>query len=243
MNSSLVRVLGTSDPVEAALAGDDHPLGEVPQHRVGGLAERAPGEGARRPPGLDPDDLTPQEQAQAVLQDAHDVHSQRAVGLAPEVGHVHRDPAPGLQHPGTLRRTRPPASGGSRGRSQGCDPRPGPARRPCREVRRRGHHEGHRTAGHPGHGPGVAGDDDIGLERRLDRGVIGQLRRGEPGVEVTGVVVGPAGHAEGGRGRGLATVGHGSPPGPGLAPDPRCYGPISSRSRIRAHATDHADHQ
>ena len=43
-----------------------------------------------------PDDLAPQ-QVPLSLQEVDDVPRQRAVGLAPEVGHVDGDPAPGRE--------------------------------------------------------------------------------------------------------------------------------------------------
>ena len=85
-------------PLEAALAGDDHPLGEVAQHRVRGVAERSP---RARPAGagaLLPHDLAAQQEMQPVLQDVDHVGGQAAVRLAAEVGDVDRDPAAGLEH-------------------------------------------------------------------------------------------------------------------------------------------------
>ena len=52
------------------LLGDDDPLGQVAQHRVGRALERPPRAGAAGALGLLPDDLAPQQQPEAVLQDA-----------------------------------------------------------------------------------------------------------------------------------------------------------------------------
>ena len=85
-------------PVEAALAGDDHPLGDVAEHGVGGALEGAPGARAAGGPALPPHDLAPQQQAE-VLEDLGDVAGQRAVGATAEVGHVDGDAAARLEHP------------------------------------------------------------------------------------------------------------------------------------------------
>ncbi len=77
--------------VEATLAGDDHPLGEVAQGGIARLLVRAPGAAAARTTCLLPDDLASQEQPEAVLQDGDDVGGERPVGLAAEVGHVDSD--------------------------------------------------------------------------------------------------------------------------------------------------------
>ena len=108
MNSSAVVVARCGRPssarararhgaVEPALAGDQDPLGEVAQHRVGRLLERAPRAVAAGAAGLAPHDLAPQQQAEAILQDADDVGRQGAVRLAPEVGDVDGDAAAGLE--------------------------------------------------------------------------------------------------------------------------------------------------
>ena len=48
--------------------------------------------------GLSPDDLTPQEQLESVLEDADgDIGRQGPLGAAAEVGHVDGDPASGLE--------------------------------------------------------------------------------------------------------------------------------------------------
>ena len=84
-------------PVEAALAGHHHALGDVAQHRVRRAAERAPRAVAGRTLGFSPDDLAPQEETQVVLEDAHDIGGQRTVRLAAEVGDVDGDaPARGV---------------------------------------------------------------------------------------------------------------------------------------------------
>ena len=180
MNSSAVVVarcgrpsrsrVGPGDrPVEPALGRHDHPLGEVAQHRVGRAAERPPRAVAPGAPGLAPHDLAPQQQAQPVLQDADDVGRQRAVGLAPQVGHVDRDAAARLELGARTRRTRPRAARCTRCTTPGC-PRPqlllvllaG-------EVRRRGDHQRHRRGLHPVHRAGVAQVDLVDHARRLDR--------------------------------------------------------------------------
>ena len=84
-------------PVEAALAGHDHPFGDVAQHRVGGAAERAPRARAAGPLALLPDQLAPQQQAEVVLEDADHVGRQAPVRLAAEVGDVDRDPPARLE--------------------------------------------------------------------------------------------------------------------------------------------------
>ena len=90
-------LLDRPGPVEAALAGDDDPLGDVAQHRVGGAAERTPGARAAGAFALLPDQLAPQQQAEVVLEDADDVGRQAAVRLAAEVGDVDRDAPAGLE--------------------------------------------------------------------------------------------------------------------------------------------------
>ena len=59
--------------IEPALGRDDDPLAEIAQHRVGRLLERPPRAVAARSPGLHPDDLAPEEQLEAVLEDVGDI--------------------------------------------------------------------------------------------------------------------------------------------------------------------------
>jgi hypothetical protein len=93
--------LGSCRPVdgavEPALAGDDHPLGEVAQHRVGRRLERAPGAVAAGAAGLAPDDLAAQQEAEPVLEDADHVGRQRPVRLAAQIGDVDGDATTGLE--------------------------------------------------------------------------------------------------------------------------------------------------
>ena len=96
--SRFARTEGLERPVEAALAGDHDPLGDVAEHRVRRALERAPGTGSAGGLALPPHDLAPQQQAE-VLQDLGDVAGERAVGAAAEVGHVDRDAATRLEHP------------------------------------------------------------------------------------------------------------------------------------------------
>ena len=77
--------------VEAALARDDDALGRVAQHRIRRAAERSPRAAAGRAFALAPHDLAAQQEAELVLEDADDVGGEAAVGLAAEVGDVHRD--------------------------------------------------------------------------------------------------------------------------------------------------------
>jgi putative ubiquitin-RnfH superfamily antitoxin RatB of RatAB toxin-antitoxin module len=95
--AGLGALLERLGPIEATLAGDHDAFGDVAQHRVGRAAERPPRAVARGRLGLAPDDLAPQQEAQLVLEDAHDVGRQAAVGLAAEVGHVDREPPAGLE--------------------------------------------------------------------------------------------------------------------------------------------------
>ena len=84
--------------IEATLAGDDDPLGDVAQDRVGRTLERAPGTRAARRAALPPHDLAPQQQAE-VLEDLGDVAREGAVRPAAEVRHVHGDATTRLEHP------------------------------------------------------------------------------------------------------------------------------------------------
>jgi len=52
----------------------------------------------RRSLGLLPHDLAAGEEVQVVLEDRHDVGGEAAIRLAPQVGHVDRDPPPRLEH-------------------------------------------------------------------------------------------------------------------------------------------------
>ena len=83
--------------IEAALAGDDHSLADVAEHRVGRAAERSPCARAGGALALLPDQLAAQQQAEVVLEDADHVGRQAAVGLAAEVGDVDGDASAGLE--------------------------------------------------------------------------------------------------------------------------------------------------
>ncbi len=244
MNSSLARLLGasrlrTKRPLLAMITRS------LRSRSVGldGWRNEPQAVDPAAPAGLDPQHLAPQQEAQPVLEDGDDVGRQRPVRAPAEVGHVDGDAPARLQDPDALGEDVlqhlevVEVGGGDVALAEvllvGL----------AREVRRRGHHQGHRGVGHPGHVPGVAGDEDVALGLVVDGVVVRQDRWGEPGVEGRGVVVRPAGHAEGGRGRGLASVGHGSPPGPRRAPDARCYDPTGGRPGNSAHAGDYADGQ
>ncbi len=84
-------------PVEAALTGDYHPLGDVAQHRVGGAAKRTPGTRTIGSFTLAPYHLAPQQQAEVVLEDVHDIGRQASVRFSAQVGHVNCDPASRLE--------------------------------------------------------------------------------------------------------------------------------------------------
>ena len=103
------RSRSRSRPVEASLARDHDPLGDVAQHRVRRLAERAP----RAVPGradvadaLAPDDLAAQQQAEVVLQDPDHVGREAPVRLAAEVRDVDRDAPARLERRACTRRRR-----------------------------------------------------------------------------------------------------------------------------------------
>ena len=168
MNSSpgtVARPRGRSgdpaDAVEATLAGDDHPLGRVAQHRVGRGAERTPG---ARPAGaalLLPHHLAAQQQPEVVLQDRRDVGGEIAIRAAAEVGDVDRDPAAGFERARRLgehvaqHREVLDVVGGHVALAE---------RRLvllAGEVRRRRDHEGHRRVGHLAHVAGIADVDHI----------------------------------------------------------------------------------
>ena len=85
------------DAVEAALAGDDHPLGRVAQHRVGRELNEPQAHDPLAPALLLPHHLAAQQQPEVVLQDRRDVGGQIAVRAAAEVGDVDRDPAAGFE--------------------------------------------------------------------------------------------------------------------------------------------------
>ena len=147
---------GRAGPVEPALAGDDDPFGHVAQNWVGGPPERTPGHRAGCPLSLLPHHLAAQQETQLVLKDVDDVGREAAVRLASQVGHVHGDAAPGLQHPDTL------------GEHVGEHGQVLEVRRGdpvsfhldlvvlAHEVRRRGHHESHRAVRQLVHVAGVA---------------------------------------------------------------------------------------
>ena len=143
-------------PVEATLAGHDHTLADVAQHRVGGAAERPPRTRTGRSLALLPDQLAAQEQTEIVLKDADDVGGQAAVRLATEIRHVHRDAAARFQLADAL--------GEHLGEHlEVLEVRRGNALSLelllvllAGEVRRRGHDEGDRAVGDTVHPPGVA---------------------------------------------------------------------------------------
>ena len=175
-------------PVEPSLGRHDHALGEVPQDRVPGALEGTPGAVACGAALLLPDDLSPEQEPQPVLEDGDDVRRERPVGPPAEVGDVHGDPTAGLQ--------RADALGEDLGEHlQVVQVGPGHVALPqrllvllAREVRGRGDHEGHGAVGHLAHGTGVPAEHVVqgplrltGRSRRL-RG--GHVRSGEAGVEL-----------------------------------------------------------
>ena len=174
------RSLDGRGPVEPALAGDDHPLGDVAQHRVGGAAERAPGTRPAGPLALLPDHLAPRSRRpRSSCRIGGDVGGQAAVGLAAQVGHVDGDPAAGLEGPGALGEHVLRADRGTRGRSRA--PPPGPSSSSyclAGEVGRRRDHQGHRCRPRTAvHVPGVAADEGLGHRHRIGhRFVVRQLR-------------------------------------------------------------------
>ena len=183
-------LLHVEGAVEAALAGHDHPLGDVAQHGVGRAAERPPRARAARPLALLPDQLAAQQQAEVVLQDADHVGRQAAVGLAPEVGDVDSDATAGFELAHAL------------GEHVGEHLQVLEVRRRhalalelflvdlAGEVRRRGDHEGDRAVDDGVHVAGVAAHERVGHGGgRQHRGVVGQLGGAEPVVERRGVVV------------------------------------------------------
>ena len=90
-------LLDRAGAVESALAGDDHPLADVAQHRVRRAAERTPRARAAGALAFLPDQLAASSRPRSCSQDPDDVRGQAAVRLAAEVGHVHRDPPAGLE--------------------------------------------------------------------------------------------------------------------------------------------------
>ncbi len=90
-------LLHRSGPVEATLARDDHPLGDVAQYRIRRAAERSPRARAGGAFALLPDHLTTEQEAEVVLEDADHVGREAAIRLAAEVRDVDRDPAAGLE--------------------------------------------------------------------------------------------------------------------------------------------------
>ena len=71
--------------VESALGGHDDPLGDIQEHGVLRGAERAPGMAAPAPRLL-PNDLSPHQHAEIILEDAITSADKDRRGLAPEVG-------------------------------------------------------------------------------------------------------------------------------------------------------------
>ena len=186
--------------IEAALAGDDHPFGEVAQHRVGGPLEAAPRAVAGGTALLHPHDLAAQQEAQVVLQDRGDVGGQGAIGAAAEVGDVDSDAATRLEHAGALGEH--VAQHLQVGHVVGRDvplAQLGLVRL-AGEVGRRGDHQGDAGVGHVGHVAGVTEHDLVDHLRRVDLLVVGDHRRLEPFVERRRVVPLTLAHPEGRRG-------------------------------------------
>ena len=80
--------------VESALGGHDDPLGDIQEHGVLRGAERAPGT-APPAPRLLPNDLSPHQHAEIILEDAI-TSADKSIGLAPEVG-IDRHSSPRLE--------------------------------------------------------------------------------------------------------------------------------------------------
>ena len=175
--------------LEPALAGHDHPLGDVSQHRVGRAAERTPCTRAARPGTLLPHDLPAQQQTEPVLQDVDHVGGQAAIRLATEVGDVDGDPAARLEHPDAL---------GEHVVQQVevLEIRAGHAVAFelllvlfAGEVRRRRDDQGDRTVGERVHVAGVAAHERLGDRLGGQHGVVVvDHRRFEPSVEPRSVV-------------------------------------------------------
>ena len=201
---SLVRVEGS---VEPALGSHDDPLGHVPEHRIARSLVGAPGTGSAGGLALLPDDLAPQQVAESFEEVDH-VPGQRPVGLPAQVGHVHGDATTWLQLVEALGEdvVEHPQVGVVVGRD--CPDAEDGLVLLAGEVRRRGHHQGHRIVGHlapPVHLPGVTHPDLVlGLPVRHGA-VIGDPGRGEAGIERGRVVGLPAPDPEGGGGRRPAT--------------------------------------
>src|SRR5262249_22489110 len=99
---ALLTLCPADGTIEAALARDDDALGDVAQDGVRGREVRPDRDRTGRAARLPPDDLTPEEEREVVLQNAHDVAGERPVRLATEVGDVQGDAAAGLEHPAAL---------------------------------------------------------------------------------------------------------------------------------------------
>ena len=204
-----------ASPVEATLAGDNHPLGHVPQHRVGGPPEGPPGHRSGGALGLLPDHLPPQQQAQFVLEDPDDVGRQAAVRLAAQVRHVDGDPPSGLHDPHALGEH-------VAEHLEVLEVRRGHAVAfhlqlvvLAHEVGRRGDDEGHRRVRQLVHVPGVAVQATVAqVGGTDDRVVVGQSGGCKPGVEGRGVVVLTSTDAERSGGGRAAPLFHLVTPGP-----------------------------
>ena len=192
------------------------PLGEVAQGGVARPLVRAPGAAAARAAGLLPDDLAPQQQPEAILQDGDDVGRQRAVGLATEVGDVDRDAPAGLERADALGEDRLQHLQVLEIASLVCGLRRARSRRPCPrstggEVTTSETDE----AADAVHRAAVAQVDLVDDAGRLDGVVVAQDGGREPGVEVGRVVVLAPGDAErrgGGPAPALGSCGHGCQP-------------------------------
>ena len=197
-----LALVATFGPIEPALRRDDHALGDVAKHRVGRAAEGAPCTRAGAALALLPDDLAAKEQLQPVLQDVDDVGAERSVGLAAEVGDVHRDAAAGLEHPHALgedglEHLEVLDVGG--GHLVALDVALVVL---ADEVGRRRHDQRHRVVGEVVHVARVADDERcVEIDRTVDRVVVSELWRREARVEVGRVVAlaSPDTEARGGR--------------------------------------------
>ena len=235
---AISRALGFSARSKRPLLATIDPLGDVAEGGVGGLGERTPRAAAAGALALLPDDLAPEQQAQAVLEDGGDVGREAAVRLAAEVGDVDRDAAAGFERAGALGEhvleqleVLAVRAGDAVGRQLLLVLLAG-------EVGRRRDDEGHRPGGHGGHVAGVAqldriADRRIDLGGREDRVVLGDLGRLEAGVEGRRVVVLPPAHAEVRR-RGRLPLGHGTTLRRGydsLGPQPAFPGTVRDAAR------------
>ena len=108
MNSSLVSEISDGRPARRRAgreqARSNRPLLAMTTRSVtsrstglAGLRNEPHAHDPLAPSCLVPDDLAPQQQAEAVLQDGDDVGGQRPVRLAAQVGHVDGDAAAGLE--------------------------------------------------------------------------------------------------------------------------------------------------